>query len=102
MSTSLIYALTGIAIAGLGLFHYLSQRNILRKVLAGNFIGTGIFLFLVSSADRQADGSIDPVPHALVLTGIVVAVSATALLLALLCRYHDETGSLTLDEEDDE
>ena len=102
MSISLIYALTGIAIAALGLFHYLSQRIILRKILAGNFIGTGIFLFLVSSADRQAEGPIDPVPHALVLTGIVVAVSATALLLALVCRYHEETGSLTLDEEDNE
>jgi multicomponent Na+:H+ antiporter subunit C len=102
MSAPLIYALTGIVIAGLGLFHYLSQRNILRKVLAGNFIGTGVFLFMVSSAARQAPGPIDPIPHALVLTGIVVAVSATALLLALVCRYHDETGSLTLDEEDDE
>jgi len=45
----------------------------------------------------QADvDDIDPLPHAMVLTGIVVAVSATALAFALLRRYYRETGSTQL------
>jgi multicomponent Na+:H+ antiporter subunit C len=39
---------------------------------------------------------VDPVPHALVITGIVVAFSATALAVALLLRLYDSTGQATL------
>jgi multicomponent Na+:H+ antiporter subunit C len=41
----------------------------------------------------------DPVPHAMVLTGIVVAVSATAFALSLVRRLHARTGRVTLDDE---
>jgi multicomponent Na+:H+ antiporter subunit C len=45
-------------------------------------MGTGVFMVLVATA--VSDGRVaDPVPHAMVLTGIVVAVSATAFSLAL-------------------
>jgi len=52
-------------------------------VLALNVMGAGVFLVLIAVAYRGAGTPADPVPHALVLTGIVVAVSATALALAL-------------------
>jgi multicomponent Na+:H+ antiporter subunit C len=42
----------------------------------------------------------DPVPQALVITGIVVAFSATALAVALLLRLHEATGSATLGTAD--
>jgi multicomponent Na+:H+ antiporter subunit C len=42
----------------------------------------------------------DPVPQALVITGIVVAFSATALAVALLLRLHEATGSATLGAAD--
>ena len=48
-----------------------------------NISGSGIFLVFVAIAYRGGDATPDPLPHALVLTGIVVAVSATALALAL-------------------
>ena len=56
-------------------------------------MGSGAFLVLVGFAQR--DGTADPVPQAMVLTGIVVAVAATALALALLRRLHvlDGDGS---------
>jgi multicomponent Na+:H+ antiporter subunit C len=38
----------------------------------------------------------DPVPQALLITGIVVAFSATALAVALVLRLFDEAGSVTL------
>ena len=40
-------------------------------------------------------GDIDPVPHAMVLTGIVVSVSVTALALILACRVQ-ETSNIAL------
>ena len=53
-------------------------------------MGTGVFMLLISIAYRGPDVAPDPIPHALVLTGIVVAVSATALALALVRRLHTE------------
>jgi len=54
---------------------------VLRRILAFNIMGSGAFLVLVGLAQRH--GVVDPVPHAMVLTGIVVAVASTALALAL-------------------
>jgi multicomponent Na+:H+ antiporter subunit C len=56
---------------------------LLRKLIALNVTGAGVFHVLVAVAYRGFDAVPDPVPQALVLTGIVVAVSATALALAL-------------------
>ncbi len=57
-------------------------------------MGSGAFLVLVGLAQRN--GVPDPVPQAMVLTGIVVAVAATALTLALLRRLQALTGEVTL------
>ncbi len=46
-------------------------------------MGAGVFHILVAVAYRGTETAPDPVPQALVLTGIVVAVSATALALTL-------------------
>ena len=83
---SMIYALAGVAIACLALYHLLVQTDLLRRTLAANVMGTGIFLVLVALARRAPEGPPDPVPHAMVLTGIVVAISTTALLLSLVSR----------------
>jgi len=72
----------------MGLLGLVSGRHPVRKILALNVMGTGIFLFLVAGAARNGLETPDPVPHAMVLTGIVVAVSATALGLALAGRIH--------------
>lgn len=45
--------------------------------------GAGVFHVFIAVAYRGLEAAPDPVPHALVLTGIVVAVSATALALTL-------------------
>jgi len=85
--TALPLALAGAALFGLGVHALLVRPSMLRKVLAVNVAGTGVFLLLVAGAQR-GDSPPDPVPHALVLTGIVVAVSATALALALIRRLQ--------------
>jgi multicomponent Na+:H+ antiporter subunit C len=60
--------------------------DILARILAINVCSGGVFLILVAAGYRGPGVAADPVPHALVLTGIVVAISATALALALVRR----------------
>ena len=86
MQTATWYIVTGIALFAIGLCGVAVCRHALRKLLALNIMGSGVFLLLVAPADRLAGHPPDPVPHAMVLTGIVVAVSATALALALTRR----------------
>jgi multicomponent Na+:H+ antiporter subunit C len=51
-------------------------------------MGVGIFMFLIALA-RKSESVFDPVPHAMVLTGIVIAVAGTALALNLMVRIHN-------------
>ncbi|MEX2607504.1 MAG: NADH-quinone oxidoreductase subunit K [Kiritimatiellia bacterium] len=88
-SSALIYTLAGIWIAVIGLRGVLAEEHVFRKIVASNIFGSGVFLVLVALARRAPDGPPDPVPHGMILTGIVVAVSATALMLALLGHLHD-------------
>ncbi|MEW5893899.1 MAG: NADH-quinone oxidoreductase subunit K [Pseudomonadota bacterium] len=88
MSAGLLYALAGVLLFALGLGGIVLLRHALRRILAFNVMGSGAFLVLVGLAQR--DGGADPVPQAMVLTGIVVAVAATALALALLRRLPED------------
>jgi multicomponent Na+:H+ antiporter subunit C len=97
MSSGLVYAVVGVLLFVLGAAGMLLLPHLLRKILAFNLLGSGAFLTLVGLAQR--DGSVDPVPHAMVLTGIVVAVAATALALALLRRLHALSGRTQLADE---
>ena len=84
MSGALIYACAGAALFVSGLAGLILLSHLLRKILAFNIMGSGVFLVLVGLGQR--DGTPDPIPQAMVLTGIVVAVAATALALALVRR----------------
>lgn len=102
MTTAIWYALIGAGLVGLGLHSLVLTPNILRKIIALNIMGNGVFLILVSTSKRLPgleDPQPDPVPQAMVLTGVVVAVSATALALALLRRYYEATGNIVLPED---
>jgi multicomponent Na+:H+ antiporter subunit C len=90
MSTQLLYGGSGIILFLLGLWSFLVHAPLLRKLIAINVMGAGVFHVLVAIADRGASMPPDPIPHALVLTGIVVAVSATALALAFGQRLGDD------------
>ncbi|MFO7606056.1 MAG: cation:proton antiporter subunit C [Desulfurivibrionaceae bacterium] len=88
VSPALIYGLTGLALFVIGLAGLLLCPQLLRKILAVNVMASGVFLFLVTIA-HGSGALIDPVPQAMVLTGIVVSVSSTAVALALLCRIRE-------------
>jgi len=100
VSPDLLYALAGVALCGLGLAGFVLLRHMLRRLLAFNLIGSGTFLVLVGLAQHR--GGPDPVPQALVLTGIVVAIAATALAIVLIRRYFHLTGRTSLVDNVDE
>jgi multicomponent Na+:H+ antiporter subunit C len=87
--------LGGATLIGLGLFGLATHPHLLRKIVAFNVMGAGVFLLFGAIARRGAAAGVaaDPVPQALIITGIVVAFSATALAVALLLRVVRETGS---------
>jgi multicomponent Na+:H+ antiporter subunit C len=102
MNVALFYALTGAGIFTLGLHGVIIYRHLLRKIMAINIMGSGVFLLLAGLARRAPAGPPDPVPHAMVITGIVVAVAATALALVLLLRLLAVSGSVVLPDNEEE
>ena len=99
MSPTTLFGLCGAALVGIGLYGLLTDPRLLRKIIAFNLVGSGVFLLFGVVARRGAAAGLggDPVPQALVITGIVVAFSATALAVALLLRLHEAGGEATFD-----
>jgi multicomponent Na+:H+ antiporter subunit C len=100
MSVPFLYALVGIGLFCLGFHALIVYGHLLRKILAINVMGSGVFLLLVALARRGGDSPPDPVPHAMVITGIVVAISATALALSLMLKVKAATGRAELADKD--
>jgi multicomponent Na+:H+ antiporter subunit C len=84
-----LYAVSGCVWFAIGMWGLFAQRHLVRKILAANVAGSGLFLVFIAMARRAPAEAADPVPHALVLTGIVVSVSATALALAIARRLAE-------------
>jgi len=101
MSPSTLAGLVGATLVGLGLYGLVLHPHPLRKLLAFNVIGNGVFLVFGIIARRGAAAglSFDPVPQAMVITGIVVAFAASALAVALILGLYSEAGRVTLDPD---
>ena len=93
--TSTVFVLVAAAIFGLGVHGLLVSAHIMRKLLALNLMLSALFLLLIV-VPATLDGRPDPVPQALVLTGIVIAVSTTAFALALMVRLFGKQGHATI------
>jgi multicomponent Na+:H+ antiporter subunit C len=87
MSQDLLYIIASIGLFGIGLYGLIVAPHIIRKILAINIMSIGVFMLLVASAST-VNGTPDPVLHAMVLTGIVVAIAGTALALFLAGKIH--------------
>lgn len=98
-------------IFGIGFTNLLLQKNMIKKIIGLNIMDTAIYFFLAIKGyiggrfapiikDGITDASmyINPIPSGLVLTGIVVSVSVTALLLSLTIRMYQRYHTLNLDE----
>lgn len=114
MGPNLIYNF-GEAIALLlfciGFGNLLLQPNLIKKIIGLNIMDSGMYLFLaekgyieghvapiVTDGVQSVDKYINPIPSGLVLTGIVVSVSVTALMLSLTIRLYKRYHTLNLDE----
>ena len=95
----------------IGFANLMFQKNLIKKIIGFNIMDTAIYLFLAEKgyiAGRMApivvDGIqdvsayINPIPSGLVLTGIVVSVSVSALMLSLTIRLYQRYHTLDLDE----
>ena len=93
----------------IGLYILVAKQNLIKKLLGLNIMETAVFAFIVTVG--MVDGGTapilgpdaagpfaNPLPHALILTGIVVALSVTALALCLIIEIHRHCGTLEADE----
>lgn len=90
------FGLTGAALIGLGLYGLVVHRHLLRRMIAFNVIGSGIFLMFGAAGRRDPALPPDPVPQAMIITGIVVALAATALAVTLIVALARARGAAEL------
>ena len=96
---------------GIGFANLFFQKNLIKKIIGFNIMDTAIYLFLaekgyitgriapiVVDGVQDVEKYINPIPSGLVLTGIVVSVSVTALMLSLTVRLYKRYHTLDLDE----
>jgi multicomponent Na+:H+ antiporter subunit C len=98
IDSALLFALTGCALIGLGLYGFIVHAHLLRRILAFNVIGSGIFLLFGALGYLGIGQGTDPVPQALIITGIVVALSLTAFAVALVIKLAEEEKSAVVEE----
>ena len=104
-------SVVAVILFGIGFSNLLLQKNLIKKILGLNIMDTAVYLFLAEKgyidgriAPIVVDGVqdvtayINPVPSGLVLTGIVVSVSVTAIMLSLTIRLYRRYHTLDLDE----
>ena len=96
---------------GIGFANLLFQKNLIKKIIGFDIMDTAIYLFLaekgyiagrmppiVVNGIQDVEAYINPIPSGLVLTGIVVSVSVSALMLSLTIRLYNRYHTLDLDE----
>lgn len=102
----------GIILVIIGLYGIMTNKNILKIIVAINIMEIGINLFIVSVGygenliapiltsvySSNKLGFVDPLPQALVLTAIVIGVGTTALGLAIARKVHNTYGTYDLTE----
>lgn len=98
----------------IGFYAIIAKKNLIKKVIGLNIFASAIFLFYISIGDiRDIPGKtvtepiymhgenlvyVNPIPHVLILTGIVVSVSVTAVALALIIKIYREFGTIEEDK----
>lgn len=105
------YETVAVILFGIGMTTLLLHKNMIKKIMGFNIMDTAIYLFLTAKGyivgrlapivvnnDLAVETYVNPIPSGLVLTGIVVSVSVTALMLAITVRLYRRYGTLDIDE----
>lgn len=101
-----------IILFAIGFSVLLFNKNLIKKIMGLNIMDSGMYLLLASlgyiegklapiggaNQVANAENYVNPIPAGLVLTGIVVSVSVTAIMLALTVRLYSRYHTLNLDE----
>lgn len=95
----------------IGFVTLLLHNNLIKKIIGLNIMDTAVMLFLMAKGYingrfapiiidefKGVSGYINPIPSSLMLTGIVVAVSTTAFLLAITVKIHEKFGTIEVNE----
>ena len=100
----------------IGFYAMIGKRNLVKKLIGMNIFQTAIILLFVSSGVKLGAGIpildkhhamehgvhvaevVNPLPHVLMLTAIVVSVSVTGVALGILLRIYKQYGTLEEDE----
>lgn len=103
--------LAAMVLFGIGFTTLLLHRNMIKKIIGFSIMDNAIFLFLaakgyienrvapiVVDGVQSVEAYINPIPAGLVLTGIVVSVSVTAVMLSLTIRLYRRYHTFDIDE----
>ncbi len=100
----------------IGFYAMIGKRNLVKKLIGMNIFQTAIILFFVSTGAKaggkipilnkyevlehgvNVNSIVNPLPHVLMLTAIVVGVSVTGVALAVMIRIYRKYGTLEEDE----
>ena len=107
LATDYTYFITT-GLLAIGLYGMIAKKNLLKKLIGMNIFQTAIFLFYIQGAEKpgttvpvldsrlgmDATKYINPLPHVLILTAIVVSVATTGVALALLITIYRRYRSL--------
>lgn len=99
-----------IVLVMLGMYVVMANPNLVKKVIGLNIFQTAVFIFYISMGELEGGTApilsdaftryVNPLPHVLILTAIVVGVATTALALALAVRIYRAYGTVEEDEID--
>lgn len=103
------YYFIAVLLFGIGFHTMLTHSNLIKKVIGMNIMDTAIFLFFVAIGYIRGGRApiiepgvdhlhVNPLPSALILTGIVVAVSVTAFALSLILKLYQHYGTVDAEE----
>jgi multicomponent Na+:H+ antiporter subunit C len=105
------YETAAIILFGVGFTTLMFHNNLIKKIIGLNIMDTAIFLFFIAKGYIEGGEApiirgefngvlnyVNPVPTALMLTGIVVAVTTTAFALGLTIKLNEKFGTIDLDK----
>ena len=111
MITEHMHEFAAVILFCIGFTTLLLNRNLIKKIIGFSMMDNAVYLFLASygyisgrlapiyvNGNTDFETYVNPLPAGLVLTGIVVSVSVTAIMLALTVRLYRRYHTLDIDE----
>ncbi len=101
----------GVALFLIGLYGIITNRHLIKMIVAVNIMEVGLNIFIISVAygentiapiltgsNMNVHNFADPLPQALVLTAIVIGVGTTAIMLAVARKLYQQYGTFDMNE----